>query len=86
MPTTGASVAPDGAACAATTSALFPGATFRSPGTPAQPDGFACGTPTLTGYSLSDAQIAAMVASSNGSCSQRVSFNSCVVQIRDAHD
>ena len=68
-PTTGTSVAPDGSACAATSSTLFPGATFAAAG-----DSFACGTPTTTGYSLSNAQIAAMVASSNGSCSQRVSF------------
>ena len=68
-PSTGASVAPDGSACVATTSALFPGATFA-----AAANSFACGTPTLTGYALSDAQIAAMVASSNGSCSQRVRF------------
>ena len=68
-PTTGVSVAPDGAPCAATSSTLFPGATFAGGAT-----GVACGTPTTTGYALSDAQITAMVASSNGSCSQQVSF------------
>ena len=73
-PTTGASVSPDGAPCTATTSTLFPGATFLPQAAAGVQDGFVCGTPTLTGYSLSDAQIAAMVASSNGSCSQQVSF------------